>query len=320
MDNVQTDGDARPRDAATITATASPSRPRHSPARALWQALRPRQWVKNLFVVAPVLFSRNLFDADAVRRAAFAFALFCLVSSASYLVNDIRDLESDRRHPLKRARPLASATLGVSTALVAALLLMLAGLGGASLLGGAFASALAAYVAVSLAYTFALKNLVILDVFAIAAGFVLRAVAGALAIRVEMSSWLLVCTTLLALFLGFGKRRYELLLLKEDAGHHRQVLDEYNPHFLDMMIGIVTAATVTSYTLYTISEETSQRFRTRWLLLTLPFVLYGIFRYLYLIYHKQRGGDPTETALTDGATIVNLLLWTASVVAILYWR
>lgn len=312
MDNVRTDRDASPGDASALTRVAS--------ASALWRALRPRQWVKNLLVLAPVLFSQNLFNPQAVGRGLVAFGLFCLVSSAGYLVNDVWDLAQDRRHPSKRVRPLASGALGVPVALVAAVVLMLAGLGGALASGGAFALALAAYAVVSVAYSFALKHYVIMDVLAIAAGFVLRAVAGALAIGVEMSSWLLVCTTLLALFLGFSKRRSELLLLKEDAGHHRQVLDEYNPHFLDMMIGIVTAATVTCYTLYTISPETSQRFHTRWLLLTLPFVLYGIFRYLYLVYHKQRGGDPTETALTDAATVVNLLLWIASVFVVLYWR
>lgn len=171
---------------------------------------------------------------------------------------------------------------------------------------------------ITLAYTFILKQLVIIDVFAVALGFVLRAVAGAVVIQVEISSWLLVCTTLLALFLGFSKRRYELLLLQEEAGNHRQVLEEYNPHFLDMMIAIVSASTVTSYALYTTSEETVQRFHTRGLLLTLPFVLYGIFRYLYLIYHKDRGGDPVETALADPPTIINLVLWAATVVVILY--
>jgi 4-hydroxybenzoate polyprenyltransferase len=286
----------------------------------LLAALRPRQWVKNLLVLAPILFAQSLFDAEAVARGLLAFVLFCLVSSGGYLVNDIRDLEQDRLHPLKQKRPLAAATLRVSTAILAAAVLLLAGVAGAFALGGAFALAVAAYCVVNLAYTFALKHVVIVDVFAIAAGFVLRAVAGALAIRVVMSNWLLVCTTLLALFLGFSKRRYELLLLKEDAGHHRQVLEEYSPLFLDMMIGIVTASTVMSYTLYTISDETHQRFHTRGLLLTVPFVLYGIFRYLYLVYHRDGGGDPTETFFTDGATMVNLLLWTASVVLVLYWR
>jgi 4-hydroxybenzoate polyprenyltransferase len=300
---------------------ASGDAPMRSGALAgLWAALRPTHWMKNLLVLAPVLFSENLFNPRALSRGAFAFSLFCLVSSSGYLINDVQDLEQDRRHPLKSRRPLALGRLSVATALTAAICLLLAGLSGALLLGRAFALSLLAYALVTLAYTFLLKRQVILDVFAIAAGFVLRAVAGAVAIEVEMSSWLLICTTLLALFLGFSKRRSELLLLKGEAGSHRQVLDEYNPLFLDMMIGIVTASTVMSYLLYTISEETVRHFQTKNLLLTLPFVLYGIFRYLYLVYHRQRGGDPLETAFNDPATLINLLLWTATVTLILYWR
>jgi 4-hydroxybenzoate polyprenyltransferase len=287
---------------------------------ALWLALRPQQWVKNLLVVAPLLFSENLFNASAFARSAAAFFLFCAASSAGYLINDLRDLERDRLHPFKRRRPLASGRLAPRAALFAALLLLVASLAGSFALSRAFGLVLSLYLLVSLSYTFLLKHLVILDVFAAASGFVLRAVGGALVIQVELSSWLLVCTTLLSLFLGFSKRRYELLLLKEQAGSHRQVLEEYNPRFLDMMIGIVSASTVTSYTLYTVSEETIQRFRTRSLLFTLPFVLYGIFRYLYLVYHKERGGDPIETAFADPAMLVNLLLWASAVVAILYWR
>lgn len=312
MDNVRTSPDTR--------TTAAARLPRRGGARALLVALRPRQWLKNLLVLAPVLFSQNLFSAGALTRGLAAFGLFCVASSAGYLVNDIRDAEHDRIHPSKHRRPLAARKLTARTAILASIVLLLAALAGAFALDGAFALALAAYVVVSLVYTFALKHQVILDVFAIAAGFVLRAVAGALVIHVELSSWLLVCTTLLSLFLGFSKRRHELLLLKEGAGDHRQVLDEYNPRFLDMMIGIVTACTVTSYMLYTVSEETTQRFHTRGLLLTVPFVLYGIFRYLYLVYHREGGGDPIETAFTDRATLVNLVLWTAAVVLVLYRR
>ena len=284
----------------------------------LLTALRPRQWVKNLLVLAPVLFSRHLFSSAGLSKGLAAFALFCAVSSSCYLINDLRDIERDRVHPSKRRRPIASGKLRKSLALATALALLILGMTGAVLLNRGFGVVLGAYCLITLAYTFILKQLVILDVFAVALGFVLRAVAGAVVIRVEISSWLLVCTTLLALFLGFSKRRYELLLLQEEAGNHRQVLEEYNPHFLDMMIAIVSASTVTSYALYTTSEETVQRFHTRGLLLTLPFVLYGIFRYLYLIYHKDRGGDPVETALADPPTIINLVLWAATVVVILY--
>ncbi len=284
----------------------------------LLTALRPRQWVKNLLVLAPVLFSRHLFSSAGLSKGLAAFALFCAVSSSCYLINDLTDIERDRVHPSKRRRPIASGKLGKGIALATAVALLILGMAGAVILNRGFGLVLGAYGLISLSYTFILKQLVILDVFAVALGFVLRAVAGAVVIQVEISSWLLVCTTLLALFLGFSKRRYELLLLQEEAGNHRQVLEEYNPQFLDMMIAIVTASTVTSYAIYTVSEETVQRFHTRRLLLTLPFVLYGIFRYLYLIYHKDRGGDPVETALADPPTIINLVLWAATVAVILY--
>ncbi len=288
--------------------------------RALVRALRPAHWVKNLLVLAPILFSQNLFHAGALVKGLLAFIAFCLVSSAGYLINDLRDLRQDRLHPMKRRRPLANGRLKARTALSVAVVVLVLGLAGGFVLDLGFGLVLLAYLLVSLAYTFAFKHIVILDVFANASGFVLRAVAGAVVIGVAMSSWLLVCTTLLSLFLGFSKRRYELLLLKEEAGGHRQVLEEYDPRFLDMMIGIVTASTVTSYALYTVSEETIQKFGTRNLLLTFPFVLYGIFRYLYLVYHRERGGDPIETALTDAAMIVNLVLWALATVLILYWR
>jgi 4-hydroxybenzoate polyprenyltransferase len=288
--------------------------------RALITALRPSHWVKNVLVLAPILFSQNLFHGGAVVKGILAFGAFCLVSSSCYLLNDLRDLQQDRLHPFKRHRPLASGKLKTPMALFAAFAFLIPGLAGGFLLGRGFGIVLLSYLLISLAYTFALKHVVILDVFANASGFLLRAVAGAFLIGVEMSSWLLVCTTLLSLFLGFSKRRSELLLLKEGAGDHRQVLEEYNPRFLDMMIGIVTASTVTSYALYTVSEETIQKFGTRNLLLTFPFVLYGIFRYLYLVYHKDLGGDPIETALTDVAMIVNLLLWAIATVLVLYWR
>jgi 4-hydroxybenzoate polyprenyltransferase len=285
----------------------------------LLTALRPRHWAKNLLVLAPVLFSRHLTSPSVLKTAFSAFALFCAVSSACYLINDLSDIERDRMHPLKRLRPIAAGKLRKTAALSLALVLLVFGLAGAVAINRGFALVLGCYCLNNLAYTFILKRLVILDIFAVALGFVLRAVAGAVVIGVEISSWLLICTTLLALFLGFSKRRYELLLLREDAGNHREVLEEYSPHFLDMMIAIVTASTVTSYALYTASEETVQRFHTRGLLLTLPFVLYGIFRYLYLIYQKDRGGDPVETALADPATLVNLMLWAATVAVILYW-
>lgn len=289
-------------------------------AAALWAALRPRQWVKNLLVLAPLIFGRRLFNPEAVADGLLAFALFCLVSSAGYLVNDLRDLGHDRLHPSKRARPLAAGLVGAGASSATAVVLFAAGLAGSLLVGRRFALALGAYALLSLAYTFLLKRVVLVDVFAVAAGFVLRAAGGALAINVELSSWLLICTTLAALLIAFGKRRSELLLLKEGADGHRRVLEEYDVRFLDMMTGISAAATVMSYALYTASDETVARFGTRGLLLTLPFVLYGVFRYLFLVYCRGRGGDPVETALGDPATLANVLLWAASVVLVLYLR
>jgi 4-hydroxybenzoate polyprenyltransferase len=285
----------------------------------LWLAMRPKQWVKNLTVFAPLLFAQQLGDLTAVGVVLLAFASFCLISSSIYLFNDIQDREHDRLHPQKRHRPLASGQLSVGAALGAMGVFALGAVATAVLLNPFFVLIVAAYWFLNVLYAVWLKHQVILDVFTVAAGFVLRVVGGAVAINVAMSDWLLICTSLLALFLGFSKRRHELLLLKEGAGAHRQVLGDYDPQFLDMMIGVVTAATVMSYALYTVSEETVQKFHTRGLLATSPFVLYGIFRYLYLVYHKDLGGDPTHIFLTDRPLLVNLLLWVVTIITILYW-
>jgi 4-hydroxybenzoate polyprenyltransferase len=287
-------------------------------AASLCMEMRPRQWVKNLFVLTPLLFSQNLFAFAAVGRALAAFILFCLASSSVYLLNDIKDRKQDRLHPRKRHRPLAADELSLGIALGAMLALVVCMLAGGVMLSKSLAFVLCAYWLINLLYSSWLKHQVILDVFAIASGFVLRVVGGGVVISVEISHWLLLCTTMLALFLGFSKRRHELVHLGEKAGSHRQVLREYNPHFLDMMIGIATASTVVSYALYTVSEQTVQRFQTQGLLATLPFVLYGIFRYLYLVYQKNQGEDPTRILLTDKPTMINLCLWALTVGVILY--
>lgn len=282
--------------------------------------MRPLQWVKNLVVFAPLLFAQQFFVPHAFVRALFTFVLFCGLSSAVYLLNDVLDYEQDRAHPVKRYRPLAAGQLRRSTVIETSGLLLVLVFAGALLLSPTMLGIVVGYWLLNLLYSLWLKHKVILDVFAIAAGFVLRVVGGAVAVAVAISNWLLVCTTLLALFLGFCKRRRELLLLGVDSDQHRQVLAEYNPRFLDMMIGIVTATTVMSYALYTVSEETVRKFHTEGLLATLPFVLYGIFRYLYLVYHKELGGDPTQQVLTDIPFILNLGLWTLTVGVVLYWR
>jgi 4-hydroxybenzoate polyprenyltransferase len=288
-------------------------------ARSLVKALRPQQWVKNLFVLAPLLFSQNLFAPLALGRALAAFFLFCLASSSVYLLNDIRDREQDRQHPQKRHRPIASGELSVRLAASMTVLLFLSSAVGAWIMSPALALVLLAYCSINLLYSTWLKHQVILDVFAIASGFVLRVAGGALTIHVEISHWLFLCTTLLALFLGFSKRRHELGLLKAGAKAHRGVLAHYNPRFLDMMIAVVTPSTVMSYALYTVSEDTVRRFQTHALMLTLPFVLYGIFRYLYLIHHKNEGGDPTQSLLADIPMLVNLCLWALTAGLIVYW-
>jgi 4-hydroxybenzoate polyprenyltransferase len=270
---------------------------------------RPWEWTKNAFVFAALLFSNNLFNPDLAVRSVLAFLLYCLAASGVYLVNDIWDREEDRQHPQKRMRPIAAGALPVGVAAAAAAILLSVAVAGAFWLRPSFGVVAAAYVLLTTTYSRWLKHVVILDVFAIAAGFVLRVVAGAVVIDVVMSHWLLICAMLLALFLGFSKRRSELVALADGASLHRRVLAEYDPLFLDMMIGIVTSATVVAYALYTVSSDTVQKFQTDRLLLTVPFVLYGIFRYLYLVYHRNHGGNPARTLLVDGPLLVNMILW-----------
>jgi 4-hydroxybenzoate polyprenyltransferase len=284
----------------------------------LWMEIRPKQWVKNFLVLAPLIFSLHLFDQIAVVRAGVMFVLFCLISSSVYLLNDIQDYEQDRLHPVKRHRPIASGDISMTSGFVLMIALLLIALGGAIVFSFQAFLVLLAYWLINLLYSSGLKHQVLLDVFALASGFVLRVAGGALAIEVAISPWLLLCTLLLALFLGFGKRRYEIVLLGDRASEHRQVLGEYNILFLDMMIAVLTACTVMSYALYTMSEVTVRQFHTDRLLLTLPFVLFGIFRYLYLVYHKQRGGDPTQTLLSDPQVVLTLFLWGVAVGIIIY--
>jgi len=285
--------------------------------RALLVSLRPHQWTKNLVVLAALAFSKHLFDADAVLRAVSAFAVFCGLSGAVYVVNDLADVGRDRLHPLKRSRPIASGELPVPAARFFAVVLLGLGLLGASRIGPGFLACTLGYLALNLAYSFGLKNVVILDVLAIAIGFVLRAVAGAVAISVVFSDWLLVCTILLALFLALAKRRHELVTLP-DAAAHRAILAEYSPYLLDQMIAVVTASCLTAYAFYTLAPETVAKYRTEQLALTIPFVIYGIFRYLYLVHRKEQGGSPSEVLLTDWPLLVAVALWAAVVVLIVY--
>jgi 4-hydroxybenzoate polyprenyltransferase len=287
-------------------------------ARALLVSLRPHQWTKNLVVLAALVFSKHLFDLDAAVRAAVAFLVFCALSGATYLVNDLADLQQDRVHPRKKLRPLASGQLPAPLARGTSIALYAVGLATAAWLGGGFALAAAAFVGLNLAYSLGLKHVVILDVLAISLGFVLRAVAGALAIDVVFSGWLLVCTILLALFLSLAKRRHELVLLSASAGEHRRILSEYSPYLLDQMISVVTASCVTAYAFYTMAPETVEKYQTDRLALTIPFVLYGIFRYLYLVHQREQGGSPTDLLLTDRPLLVAVALWVLVVAVIVY--
>jgi 4-hydroxybenzoate polyprenyltransferase len=286
-------------------------------AAAVLRSLRPRQWVKNLFVFAALIFSQNLFT-PLVWPAVQAFAIFCALSGAVYLVNDVADVEKDRLHPVKRRRPVASGALPRGAAAAIAVVLLAGSLAFAFRLAPRFGVIALAYGALLVAYSVWLKHLVILDVLTVAVGFVLRAVAGAAAVDVDISGWLVICTVLIALFLALGKRRHEYLTLRGEAAAHRPILAEYSEGFLDQMIAVVTASTVTAYALYTMSPETVGKFHTRLLPLTLPFVLYGVFRYLYLLYRRELGGNPSDLMLSDRALLINSLLWLAALVVIIY--
>ena len=286
----------------------------------LIQTMRPKQWVKNLIIFAVLIFSLNLFNVEMLARTCIAFVFFCILSGTVYIINDYSDLEHDRQHPVKSQRPMASGSVPPVFAIRAAVFLTLIGLGGSFLLGTGFGLIALAYYALVVSYSFYLKNVVILDVFAIALGFVIRALAGGIVIHERISAWLVVCTMFLALFLALAKRRHELLLLENEAHLHRKALADYSPYFLDQMIAVVTTSTVISYAMFTVSSDSLeyQRFGTHNLIYTVPFVLYGIFRYLYLAYHKEQGGSPTRMLLTDRALLVDILLWGAVSSAILY--
>src|SRR5262245_11302587 len=281
-------------------------------------ALRPSQWTKNLLVFAGLLFGMRLFVPSAVARAVAAFAIFCALSGVVYLLNDILDRDSDRRHPLKARRPIASGALSVAAATAAAVVIAAAALAASLALGWPFAIVAAAYLGLQALYSSSLKHVVIIDVLTLSLGFVLRAVAGAVAVNVEFSHWLLVCTILLALFIALNKRRHEITLLADNAATHRPILGEYSQYLLDQMIAVVTASTLISYVFYTISPETQEKFGTQWLGLTIPFPLYGIFRYLYLVHRREGGGSPSDLLLADRPLLVCVALWALTVAAIIY--
>jgi 4-hydroxybenzoate polyprenyltransferase len=296
--------------------------------RSIIRSLRIYQWTKNLVLFAGPIFTLRILDPPVALAAVGGFVAFSLAASGVYVLNDIVDLERDRLHPEKRLRPVASGALPIPAAAVVAVLLLVAGLGGAAAIGSRFVGTAVAYVLLTGAYSLVLKRVVLLDVVSIATGFVLRAVAGVELVRdqtgigaegIQISPWLLVCAFFLALFLAIGKRLYELETLERDAAKHRAALGAYTRPLLDQLVAVVTSATVLAYSVYTISPETLAKYHGRPLYLTIPFVLYGIFRYLYLLYAEHKGGNPSEHLLSDRATLVNVLLWCGAVLAILLW-
>jgi 4-hydroxybenzoate polyprenyltransferase len=301
-----------------VSGTRVSAVPGHSLAVSLLISLRPSQWTKNLVVFAALLFGRRLFDLAAVADAAAGFTIFCALSGAVYLINDIVDREIDGRHPLKKQRPIASGALPLGVAVGSAIVLVGGGLAAAFVLGWRFGLVSSAYLALLTLYSGLLKHIVSIDVLTIAVGFVLRAVAGALAIDVEISRWLLACTILLALFIALAKRRHELVLLADGAAGHRPSLGEYSAYLLDQMIGVVAASTLVAYIFYAISPETQDKFGTAWLELTIPFPIYGIFRYLYLVHRREGGGSPADLLLTDRPLLACVALWALAVALIIY--
>ncbi|MGD8806249.1 MAG: decaprenyl-phosphate phosphoribosyltransferase [Chloroflexota bacterium] len=283
----------------------------------LIKTMRPRQWPKNGLVFVPLFFDGKLTDPGSVIRTVVAFVLLCMMSGAVYIMNDLKDIGKDRQHPLKRRRPLASGRLNPTVAAVAALLFALVSLVVGYALSPAFDVVLLAYLTIQIAYTFYVKNIVLLDVMTIAAGFILRVAAGVAVINVErFSPWLYVCTGLLALFMVLGRRRHEILLLGQEAGNHRSILTEYSLELIDRLIGIVTTSAIVAYSLYTFLAEGMPA--NHLMMLTIPFVLYAVFRYLYLIHVRHEGGAPEEIFLRDRPMQVTLALYSAVVFLALY--
>lgn len=282
--------------------------------------MRLQQWIKNLFIFAALIFSAHLFNLQDLILTILGFISFSLVASGTYIINDIADLKKDQLHPLKSNRPLPSGRLSKREAFAGAIIIIAIGMIISYVLNTNFALVVLSYIVINIIYSFGLKDIVILDVMTISAGFVLRVIGGAVLIQVPTSEWLIICTILLSLFLGFSKRRHELLLLENNANSHRSVLQHYSPYFLDQMISIVTATTVMSYALYTISTDTIHKFGTSNLIYTVPFVLYGIFRYLYLVHKREEGGNPAKLALTDLPLFINIILWFICVTIIIYFK
>ncbi|MCL4545190.1 MAG: decaprenyl-phosphate phosphoribosyltransferase [Chloroflexi bacterium] len=294
-----------------------PAAPRQGvPLGALLISLRPQQWTKNFVIFAGAFGSGQLFHAASLARSTAGFLTFCLLSGVVYLVNDVTDVQRDREHPRKRHRPIASGALPIPWAVVGVVVLLCGAAIAAVMLSTAFSLFSLAYIVLMFSYSFWLKREVLLDVLAIAAGFVIRAAAGAAIVDASLSPWLLVCAALLALFLGFSKRRHELLLLGEGATRYRQVLHYYSPELLDELIAVVTSSTIVAYSLYTFFGETVPANHS--MMLTIPFVLYAVFRYMFLTHTPDGGGNPDELLLQDRPLLIAILFWAITAVSALY--
>lgn len=288
------------------------------------RALRPKQWTKNGVVFAAFLFAlgdrQQHVGLSGFWTTLYTAILFCVVSSGIYLLNDVKDVEQDRAHPTKRLRPIAAGELSATAASLMAAVLLGAGLAGTWLLSERLFYVIGGYVALQIAYTFALKHIALIDLFVIAGGFVLRALAGAVALQVTISPWLLLCAMMLALFLALCKRRHERVVLNDALGETRKSLEYYDEQLLDQLIAVVSAATLVCYALYTLWPDTVQKFGTARLGLTIPFVIFGIFRYLDLVYRHEKGGQPELILLTDIPLLVDLALYGATVLLLLVFR
>ena len=279
-------------------------------------AMRPYQWVKNFFIFLPLIFGQQLFNPTALLETAFMFCLFSLAASAVYLINDVVDLKSDKQHRIKRLRPLASEKITAFQAKITALILSSIAIPLSFILDTYAGWIIVIYMALNYAYMKIIKNIAIIDVFCIAAFFYLRILAGAVVSKVVLSNWIILCTFLIALFLVFNKRRYDLKLSRE----HRSNFAKYSRYFIDRVIFIISFSTVIAYILYTIDAETIERFGTNHLIYTVPFVCYGILRYLYLVHKKGLGGDPARILLNDNKILLNLILWIIACIAMIYFK
>ena len=290
---------------------------KHKRVNAIIKMMRPKHWVKNIFVFAPMFFSATI-SIDTLAITVFVFIAFSLIASSVYIFNDIFDRENDRQHPVKRFRPLPSGELEVPFAAVVSALLFSASFSFSFTINKDIAYLIMLYAIINILYSIWLKHIVIIDVFCVASGFVLRILAGAIAANVRASPWILICTLLLALFMALGKRRHELILLEGESTNHRIVLGEYTPYFVDQLIAVITPLTVISYVLYTLDHKTIEQFGSDYLFVTAGFVMLGVFRYLYIIHKRDLAGSPVELIFRDRPFLVIIFVWMVSVFLAIY--